>query len=170
MRNQYRAFQRIPGPLPRRTSDTPGLKSTARRREAGATPAGRQSEALISNFRSRARSIRTGSEQDGSKGSILRVRIFLPERSVLAGLSLSAFDRNPAHWSQLGVASVFSTGFESWGSIQRGGDIRSIWSWIRLGERVESALVARRRNRRSLRLELVSRPKNDLGLPLVEPH
>ena len=55
-----------------------------------------------------------------SKGSISRVRNFLPERSVLARLSLSAFDRNLAHWSQLGPAGAFSTSFESWGSTQRG--------------------------------------------------
>src|SRR5208282_3949156 len=60
-------------------------------------------------------------------GSILRVRNFLPERSVLARLSLSAFDRNLAHWSQLGPAGAFSTSFESWGSTQRGKGIVRIW-------------------------------------------
>ena len=39
---------------------------------------------------------------------------------MLARLSLSAFDRNLAHWSQLGPAAAFSTSFESWGSTQRG--------------------------------------------------
>ena len=35
-------------------------------------------------------------------------------------LSLSAFDGNLAHWSQLGPAGALSTSFESWGSTQRG--------------------------------------------------
>jgi len=38
----------------------------------------------------------------------------------LARLSLSAFDRNLAHWSQLGPVGALSTSFESWGSTQRG--------------------------------------------------
>ena len=33
---------------------------------------------------------------------------------------LPPFDRNLAHWSQLGPAGTFSTSFVSWGSTQRG--------------------------------------------------
>jgi len=68
----------------------------------------------------------------GNKGSILRVRNFLPERSVLARLSLSAFHRNLAHWSELGQAGAFSTRFESWGSTQRGEGHGSNIGWMRL--------------------------------------
>jgi hypothetical protein len=60
-------------------------------------------------------------------GSILRVRNFLPERSVWARLSLSAFNRNLAQWSQLGPAGAFSTSLETWGSTQRGKGISWIW-------------------------------------------
>ena len=45
----------------------------------------------------------------GNNGSILHVRNFFPERSVLARLSLSAFDRNLAHWSRSSSLGVGGT-------------------------------------------------------------
>ncbi len=54
---------------------------------------------------------------------------------MLARLSLSAIDRNLAHWSQLGPAGAFSTSFESWGSTQRGKGIVRIWVDAIVGQR-----------------------------------
>ena len=73
----------------------------------------------------------------GNKGSILRVRIFLPERSVCVWrvCRFPPFDRNLAHWSQLGPAGAFSTSFASWGSTQRGKGIVRISVDAIMGQR-----------------------------------
>jgi hypothetical protein len=75
---------------------------------------------------SRIPSVAGANGEEQQRGDLTRSQ-FPSGRSVLARLSLSAFARNLAHWSQLGWAGAFSTSFESCGSTQRGKGMVQIW-------------------------------------------